>query len=37
VRGVERGMRLIGSLPQYEAVIIDAEGRVFHSAGLGTD
>lgn len=34
VMGVEEGMRLIGALPDYESIIIDAEGRIFYSDGL---
>jgi thiamine biosynthesis lipoprotein len=34
VLGVERGMQLIARLPGVEAVIVDAEGRVYYSDGL---
>lgn len=34
VLGVEEGMRLIATMPDYESVIIDADGRVFFSDGL---
>jgi thiamine biosynthesis lipoprotein len=34
VLGVERGMQLIGRLPGVEAVVVDADGRIFYSAGL---
>ena len=34
VMGVDRGLRLIGTLPDYESIVIDAEGRVFYSDGL---
>mgnify|MGYP001819851937 CR=1 FL=1 len=34
VMGVDRGLRLIGSLPDYESIVIDDEGRVFYSDGL---
>lgn len=34
VLGVEGGLALIESLPQYEAVIIDAAGQVHYSRGL---
>ena len=34
VMGVDRGLRLIGTLPDYESIAIDAEGRVFYSDGL---
>jgi len=35
VMGVERGMALIAALPGYEAVIVDAAGRLYYSDGLG--
>ena len=34
VMGVEQGLRLIGTLPDYDSIVIDAEGRLFYSAGL---
>ena len=34
VMGVERGLTLIGSLPDYESIVIDGEGKVFYSDGL---
>lgn len=34
VMGVERGLTLIGTLPDYESIVIDASGKVFYSAGL---
>ncbi len=34
VMGVDRGLTLIGTLPDYESIVIDAEGRVFYSDGL---
>ena len=34
VMGVDQGLTLIGNLPDYESIVIDAEGRVFYSAGL---
>ncbi len=34
IMGVERGLRLIASLPDYESIVIDAEGRIFYSGGL---
>lgn len=34
VMGVEKGMRLIASLPQYEAVIVDGQGKLYYSDGL---
>jgi thiamine biosynthesis lipoprotein len=36
VLGVQRGLELIERLPGIEAVIVDAEGRIHHSAGLTT-
>ena len=32
--GVDQGLRLIASLPDYESIVIDAAGRVFYSDGL---
>lgn len=34
VMGVDEGLRLIATLPDYEGVVIDAEGRLFYSDGL---
>lgn len=34
VMGVELGMRLIAGLPEYESVVIDADGSIFYSDGL---
>jgi thiamine biosynthesis lipoprotein len=34
VMGVDKGLTLIGTLPDYESIVIDAEGRVFFSDGL---
>ena len=34
VMGVERGLTLIATLPDYESIVIDAAGKVFYSAGL---
>jgi thiamine biosynthesis lipoprotein len=34
VLGVDRGMELVSRLPGVEAVIVDKDGRIFHSAGL---
>ncbi len=34
VMGVDRGLRLIGSLPDYESIVIDAEGQIYYSDGL---
>lgn len=34
VMGVQRGLTLIGTLPDYESIVIDAEGKVYYSNGL---
>ena len=34
VMGVDEGLRLIGCLPDYEAIVIDADGQIFYSSGL---
>ena len=34
VMGVDKGLTLISTLPDYESIVIDAEGRVFFSDGL---
>jgi thiamine biosynthesis lipoprotein len=34
VMGVEQGLALIGTLPDYESIVIDASGRIFYSDGL---
>ena len=34
VLGVERGMEIVSRLPGVEAVVVDAEGRIFYSNGL---
>jgi len=34
VMGVDKGLRMIASLADYESIVIDAEGRVFFSDGL---
>ena len=34
VMGVERGLTLIGTLPGYEGIVIDAAGKVYYSDGL---
>jgi FAD:protein FMN transferase len=34
VMGVDSGLRLIATLPDYEGVVIDAEGRLYYSDGL---
>ena len=34
VLGVEEGMRLIATLPDYESIVIDANGELYYSDGL---
>ena len=34
VMGVDKGMRMIAALPEYESIVIDDQGQVFFSAGL---
>ena len=34
VMGVDDGLTLIGCLPDYEAIVIDADGQIFYSSGL---
>ena len=34
VMGVDEGLRLIGCLPDYEAIVIDADQQIFYSSGL---
>jgi len=34
VMGVDQGLRMIATLPDYESIVIDAEGRIFYSDGL---
>ena len=34
VMGVDRGLRLISSLPDYEGIVIDASGEMYYSDGL---
>jgi len=34
VMGVDKGLTLIGTLPDYESIVIDAEGRMYYSDGL---
>lgn len=34
VMGVDTGLRLIGGLPDYESIVIDAGGRIYYSDGL---
>ena len=36
VMGVDLGLRLIAGLPDYESIVIDADGRIFYSDGLQT-
>ena len=36
VLGVDQGLRLISTLPDYEGIVIDAEGQMFYSDGLGS-
>ena len=32
--GVDKGLRMIAALPDYESIVIDAKGQVFYSDGL---
>lgn len=34
VMGVDKGLRMIAALPDYESIVIDADGQVFYSDGL---
>jgi thiamine biosynthesis lipoprotein len=34
VMGVDKGLKLIATLPDYEGIVIDADGRLFYSDGL---
>lgn len=34
VMGVDQGLTLVGTLPDYESIVIDADGSVFYSDGL---
>ena len=34
VMGVDEGLRLIATLPDYESIVIDTAGRIFYSDGL---
>ena len=34
VMGVDQGLRLIATLPDYEGIVIDASGRMYYSDGL---
>jgi thiamine biosynthesis lipoprotein len=36
VMGVDQGLRLVATLPDYESIVIDAEGRIFYSDGLAS-
>lgn len=35
VLGVDAGLRLIATLPDYESIVIDEQGQIFYSDGLG--
>ncbi len=34
VMGVDEGLQLIATLPDYESVVIDDQGRIYYSDGL---
>lgn len=34
IMGVDQGLRLISTLPDYEGIVIDAEGQMYYSDGL---
>jgi FAD:protein FMN transferase len=34
IMGVDQGLRLLSTLPDYEGVVIDADGKLFYSDGL---
>ena len=34
VMGVDKGLRMIAALPDYESIVIDANGNVYYSDGL---
>ena len=34
VMGVDKGLRMIATLPDYESIVINADGQVFYSGGL---
>ncbi len=34
VMGVDKGLRLIATLPDYESIVIDELGRIYYSDGL---
>jgi thiamine biosynthesis lipoprotein len=36
VMGVDQGLRLIATLPDYEGIVIDSAGQMFYSDGLGS-
>ena len=36
VLGVDRGLSLIASLPEYEGIVIDAEGQLYYSDGFAS-
>ena len=36
VMGVDQGLRLISTLPDYESIVIDDQGRIYYSDGLRT-
>ena len=35
VMGVDMGLRLVAGLPDYESIVIDSNGQIFYSDGLG--
>ena len=34
VMGVDAGLKLIGCMPEYEGIVIDADGAIYYSSGL---
>ena len=34
VMGVDQGLRLVATLPDYESIVIDAQGQIYYSDGL---
>ncbi|MEM9689698.1 MAG: FAD:protein FMN transferase, partial [Pseudomonadota bacterium] len=36
VMGVEKGLNMLGCLPDYEGIVIDSEGQIWYSIGLQT-
>jgi len=32
--GVDKGLTLISTLPDYESIVIDADGKIYYSDGL---